>query len=91
MLVLTFGTDMQKFSEWLKEIELNELQGPYGNVKAVQGPMGIHLAMKRLHTPVKKKGTTSVSRALSAGKVISPSRPVIFSSPNSPMTIQSNF
>lgn len=70
-------------------IQINELQGQYGNVKAVQGPMGVHLSLKRMHTPVKKKGTTSVSRALSAGKFRSPSRPAIVSGPNSPTMIRS--
>lgn len=68
---------------------LNELQGQYGNVAAVQGPMGIHMAMKSLHTPVKKKGTT-VGRAFSAGYYKSPSRPAVLSSPNTPMMIKSN-
>lgn len=70
-------------------IQMHELQGQYGNVKAVQGPMGIHLALKRMHTPVKKPGTTSVSRAFHAGKYKSPSRPAIVSGPNSPTMIQS--
>lgn len=70
-------------------IQFDELQGQYGNVGAVQGPMGIHMAMKRLHTPVKKKGTTSVSRAMSAGYFKSPSRPAVLSPPNKPTTIRS--
>jgi|694.fasta_scaffold08426_21 hypothetical protein len=72
-------------------IQIDELQGQYGNVQAVQGPLGIHSALKQLHTPVKKKGTTTVSRAMSAGKFRSPSRPAILSAPNSPTMIQSNF
>lgn len=73
-------------------IELDELLiGAYGNVKHVQGPLGIHLATKRLHVPkCRSKGPSRVKKFLSAGKVKSPSRPSVLTFPNRSMTIVSN-
>lgn len=53
-----------------------------------QSILSPHRAEKRMHTPVRNKGTT-VSRMMSAGKVKSPSRPVGIISPTKPMTIPS--
>lgn len=70
-------------------IQIDELQGMYGQVKAVSSPLGIHQGLKKMHVPVKKPGTTTVGRALSAGKFRSPSRPAMLTSPNSPITLPS--
>ena len=78
------------FKEFLQIDEL--LVGAYGSVKHVQGPLGIHLALKKINVPrCSKKGPSRVRRALSAGKVRSPSRPVVLSNPNRSMTVGSNF
>lgn len=77
---------MMTFKEF---IQLDELNGLYGNVPALRGPMGVHSAIKKSHVPATRKGTTSVGRALSAGKFRSPSRPAVLEAPNKPGTIPS--
>lgn len=78
------------FKEFLQIDEV--LVGSYGSVKHVQGPLGIHLATKRLHVPkCRSKGPSRVKKALVAGKVNSPSRPSVLSHPNRPMIVGSNF
>ncbi len=69
--------------------QLQELESQLGNVKQVKSLLGIHRMEKRLHIPAQKKGTTSVSRAMAAGKINSPSRPVSITSPNKPLVLPS--
>jgi hypothetical protein len=72
-------------------IQLDELVGQYGNVKAVSSPLGIHKATKKSLIPTgDSRGRSSVSRLLSAGKFRSPSRPSGLVALNKPMTIPSS-
>ena len=73
-------------------LNIDELNGSYGSVKHVQGPLGIHLALKKNLVPkCRSKGSSRVKKALVAGKVISPSRPSVLTFPNKPMILGSNF
>jgi hypothetical protein len=76
------------FRDFLK---IDELYGSYGSVKHVQGPLGIHLALKKSIVPIcRSKGPSRVKKALAAGKISSPSRPSILTFPNRSMTIKSS-
>jgi hypothetical protein len=77
------------FKEFL---QIDELHGAYGSVKHVQGPLGIHLALKKIIVPkCRSKGASRVKKALVAGKVTSPSRPTVLTFSNRPMILGSNF
>lgn len=64
------------------------LNGQFGDVKNVQGLLDIHRMEKRLHTPVKKKGT-SISRMMSAGKVKNATKPASLTSFKKPVKVPS--
>lgn len=66
-------------------MQLDELEGHYGDVKANVGPLGLINQMIKLAKPVKGKGS-SVSRMFNAGKVASPARPPKITSVKGPMT-----
>jgi hypothetical protein len=71
-------------------IQLDELMGQYGSVKNVQGPMGIHGALKRLHVqPIQDGGPSRVRRSLAAGKCRNPNRPARLTRPGTPMVVPS--
>lgn len=69
--------------------QFDELVGPYGSIRQVDGPIGIHRTLRRIHTQTRKKGPSRIKRALAAGKCRSPSRPVSLTPPNTPMTVSS--
>jgi hypothetical protein len=77
-----------RFKEFVK---MDELFGQFGDIETAKRsntPTGPFHVEKRLNCPVKKKGTT-VGRAMAAGKVKSPSRPVGVTLPNKSMIIPS--
>jgi len=66
-------------------MELDELFGLYGGVKTHHGPLGLIKSQAKMCQAVKGKGT-SVSRAMSAGKVNNPARPARLTTVNGPIT-----
>lgn len=72
-----------------KFIQLDELVGQYGSIKSVRGPIGIHRALRRIHTQTRKKGPSRVKRFMAAGKCRNPNRPARLTAPNKPMVVPS--
>jgi hypothetical protein len=70
------------FKEFL---QMDELDGQFGNVKAHHGPLGIIKAQSKLVKPVRGHGTT-VSRAMKAGGSPLPARPAKITSVHGPLT-----
>jgi hypothetical protein len=70
------------FKEFL---QLDELDGQYGSVKAHQGPLQLIQAITKMVTLPKGAGS-SVSRLMKAGGGALPARPAKISSVNGPLT-----
>lgn len=70
------------FKEFL---QLDELEGQFGAVKAHNGPLNLIQAMSKMCKPVRGKGS-SVSRMFSAGNVSNPARPPKITSVSGPLT-----
>jgi hypothetical protein len=70
------------FKEFL---QLDELDGQFGAVKANHGPLQLIQAVAKMCKPVRGKGS-SVSRSFNAGGKISPARPAKITSVSGPLT-----
>lgn len=69
--------------------QFDELVGPYGSIRQVNGPIGIYRALRRIHTQTRKKGPSRIRRAMAAGTCSSPGRPARLIAPNKPMVVPS--